>query len=49
MKYLLGKNERFEVIEGLENANAENIFIKEAFIYWMPDGFSPGRITDEKG
>lgn len=45
----LGKNERFEVIEGLENANAENIFIKEAFIYWMPDGFSPGRITDEKG
>ena len=45
----LGKNERFEVIEGLENANAENIFIKEAFIYWIPDGFSPGRITDEKG
>lgn len=45
----LGENEQFEVIEGSENFNAENIFINNDFIYWVPDGFSSERITDENG
>ncbi len=45
----LDENEQFEVIEGSENFNAENIFINNDFIYWVPDGFSSERITDENG
>lgn len=43
------KNERFEVIDGLENSNAENIFVNGDTIYWVPDGFLPGKITDGDG
>lgn len=45
----LGENEQFEVIEGSENFNAENIFINNDFIYWVPDGLSSERIADENG
>lgn len=45
----LDENEQFEVIEGSENFNAENIFINNDFIYWVPDGLSSERITDENG
>ncbi len=45
----LGENEQFEVIEGSENFNAENIFINNDFIYWVPDGLSFERIADENG
>lgn len=44
-----GKNERFEVLEGSENFNAANVFINDDFIYWIPDGFLPGKIIDENG
>ncbi|HJF40977.1 MAG TPA: hypothetical protein K8V91_08645 [[Clostridium] spiroforme] len=43
------KNERFEVIDGLENSYAENIFVNGDTIYWVPDGFLPGKITDGDG
>ena len=45
----LDENEQFEVIEGSENFNAENIFINNDFIYWVPDGLSSERIADENG
>ena len=45
----LDENEQFEVIEGSENFNAENIFINNDFIYWVPDGLSFERIADENG
>ena len=44
-----GKNERFEVLEGSENFNAANVFINDDFIYWIPDGFSSGKIIDGNG
>ena len=37
------KNERFEVIDGLENSYAENIFVNGDTIYWVPDGFLRGK------
>lgn len=45
----LDENEQFEVIEGSENFSAENIFINNDFIYWVPDGLSSERIADENG
>lgn len=45
----LDENKQFEVIEGSENFNAENIFINNDFIYWVPDGLSSERIADENG
>ena len=45
----LDENEQFEVIEGSENFNAENIFINNDFIYWVPDGLSSEGIADENG
>ena len=45
----LDENEQFKVIEGSENFNAENIFINNDFIYWVPDGLSSERIADENG
>ena len=45
----LGNGQRYKVIEGEENQNAQNIFQNGNTIYWIPDGIFPSKIKSEEG
>lgn len=45
----LGNGQRYKVIEGEENQNAQNIFRNGNTIYWIPDGIFPSEIKSEEG
>lgn len=45
----LTEGQQYQVIEGMGNENAQNIFSNKNIVYWIPDGIFPYGIKSEEG
>lgn len=45
----LTEGQQYQVIEGMGNENAQNVFSNKNIVYWIPDGIFPYGIKSEEG